>query len=148
MDVMEEKDVYLADFTRVERERGPAAYPALGRLRQDAVNRFADLGFPAADDEEWRFTNLAPLVKIPFALAPREKTARGVHELLSFVDRQAHVLVFVNGHYDASLSLHDSLAGGVALASLAAALQRQPQKLEAHLARYAAFEEQPFVALN
>ena len=72
MDVMEEKDVYLADFTRVERERGPAAYPALGRLRQDAVNRFADLGFPAADDEEWRFTNLAPLLKIPFALVDRD----------------------------------------------------------------------------
>src|SRR5437868_12299511 len=125
MDVMEEKDVYLADFARFEREQGPEPYPALGRLRQDAVNRFAELGFPTVDDEEWRFTNLAPLLKVPFVHAAPEKAPRGVRELLSFVDRQAHLLVFVNGHYNSGLSSHDGLPDGVALASLATALQRQ-----------------------
>src|SRR5689334_16175888 len=118
MHVMEEKDIYLADFARFEREQGVDAYPALGRLRADAVRRFAELGFPTADDEEWRFTNLAPLLKVPFILAAPEPAPRGVRELLSFVDPQAHVLVFVNGHFEEALSAHDRLPDGVALASL------------------------------
>lgn len=148
MDVMEEKDVYLADFARFERERGVEAYPGLQRLRAEAAGRFADLGFPTTDDEEWRFTNLAPLLKVPFQLAAREPSPRGVRELLPPADPQAHVLVFVNGHYDPDLSSHGGLPAGVALASLATVLQRQPQRAEPHLGRYAAFDQHAFVALN
>ena len=45
MDVMEERDVYLSDFGRFERELGIEAYSDLQRRRNEAIARFAELGF-------------------------------------------------------------------------------------------------------
>ncbi|HET9886744.1 MAG TPA: hypothetical protein VFR10_04465, partial [bacterium] len=33
----------------------------LARLRDRGMQRFDELGFPTIHDEEWRFTNLAPI---------------------------------------------------------------------------------------
>ena len=38
-------------------------------LRQKAIEHFADAGFPTTKDEEWAFTNIAPLTRINFELA-------------------------------------------------------------------------------
>src|SRR5580698_6410251 len=35
-------------------------------LRKAAMTRFAELGFPTVDDEDWRFTNVAPIARLPF----------------------------------------------------------------------------------
>lgn len=51
------------------RRPGP---PWLQKLRMDGVTAFEALGFPSTHDEEWRFTNLAPLSRIPFELPPDE----------------------------------------------------------------------------
>ena len=44
--------------------------PWLQKLRTSALAEFEALGFPSTNDEEWRFTNLAPLARTAFALAP------------------------------------------------------------------------------
>jgi Fe-S cluster assembly protein SufD len=46
--------------------------PWLQRLRTAGVSSFEKLGFPSTNDEEWRFTNLAPLTRTAFALSPDE----------------------------------------------------------------------------
>jgi len=53
---------WLELFTRQER-----ADPWLEKLREDAFARFTELGFPATRDEDWRFTNLAPIARAKFA---------------------------------------------------------------------------------
>ena len=52
-------DLYarLAEASRVE----PAPVPWLDALRRRAMTRFEQVGFPSSKDEEWRFTNVAPL---------------------------------------------------------------------------------------
>src|SRR5450759_2885879 len=52
-------------------ERRPSP-PWLQKLRSSGVAAFEKLGFPSTNDEEWRFTNLAPLARIGFALSPDE----------------------------------------------------------------------------
>ena len=37
--------------------------------RQEALEHFAAAGFPTTKDEEWAFTNIAPLNRINFELA-------------------------------------------------------------------------------
>ena len=115
---MESTNHYLADFERLEKQ--PAA-PALQRLRKTAIARFAELGFPGARDEEWRFTPLAPLVRTPFRLAS-----------------------------DALFQTGDGrdLSEGVIVMGLAEALQKYPQLVEPHLARHADFKRNAFAALN
>ena len=35
-------------------------------IRKAAISRFAELGFPTTNDEDWRFTNVAPIARLPF----------------------------------------------------------------------------------
>jgi Fe-S cluster assembly protein SufD len=154
-EVMEEKDLYLSDFSRFERalaQRSGRLYD----LRHEAIDRFAELGFPTLRDEEWRFTNLAGLAKTPFTLARGEGGRPAVGGVARSGDRAItergsalearHRLVVVNGHFVEKLSTLPP--GPVFAGGLAAALASQPQLVECHLARYAEFEEQAFTALN
>src|SRR5208283_3016598 len=61
-----EKNIYLSNFARFEKSLGQKLRSPLHKLRKTALHRFADLGFPTARDEEWRFTSVAPIAKIPF----------------------------------------------------------------------------------
>jgi Fe-S cluster assembly protein SufD len=45
-------------------------------LRQAGFERFAELGFPTTHDEEWRFTNVAPIARTQFRMMPGGFTAR------------------------------------------------------------------------
>ena len=45
-------------------------------LRKAGMASFAELGFPKLSDEDWRFTNVAPIAKLPFSLA-REAAVNG-----------------------------------------------------------------------
>ena len=59
--VSEQIGVWLAEFTRQ-----PKAEPWLQELRDAGFQRFAELGFPTTHDEEWRFTNVAPIARATF----------------------------------------------------------------------------------
>jgi hypothetical protein len=104
--VMEQTNPYLSDFERLEKETAATTRPTLHRLRKAAISRFAALGFPGPRDEEWRFTSVAPLIKVPFELAP------------------AHGLSFTTDR---------PLPEGVVLCSLAEALKKYTSVVEPHL---------------
>src|SRR5271165_2799922 len=57
--VAEQTGTWLADFTAQ-----PKAEPWIQALRDAAFERFVSLGFPTTHDEEWRFTNVAPIARI------------------------------------------------------------------------------------
>ena len=54
--VSEQTGTWLAQFTAQ-----PKAEPWVQALRDAAFQRFVELGFPTTHDEEWRFTNVAPI---------------------------------------------------------------------------------------
>lgn len=60
---------FVKQFSRLESAQQP---DWLLPLRQAGMARFTELGFPTLRDEDWRFTNIAPIVELPFkpALAP------------------------------------------------------------------------------
>jgi Fe-S cluster assembly protein SufD len=119
-------------------------------LRKAGMARFAELGFPTLHDEDWRFTSLAPLTKLPFkpAFEPsRTPLTRQTLANLTFSQLAAIRLVFLNGHFVANLS--SPLEGqGVMVKSLAAAMVEDAALLEKHLGRYARDPANAFSALN
>jgi Fe-S cluster assembly protein SufD len=125
--------------------------PWLFPLRKAGMARFAELGFPTLRDEDWRFTNLSPLVKLPFKPV-LESSPEGIalHNLdqFTFGNLSATRLVFVNGHYVAGLSSPSIQSPGVKVKSLAAALIEDAALLEKHLGRYAQDSTNSFAALN
>src|SRR5262249_60294221 len=105
-ELLEGNDVYLSAFARFEKELGGNERPALRRLRKAALARFAELGFPTSRNEDWKFTNVAPLAQTPFRLAGRDGADVEA-------PREGVRAVFVNGQYAPSLSSAPSLPGGV-----------------------------------
>lgn len=120
------------------------------QVRQAAASRFATLGFPTTREEAWKYTNVAPIAKIPFTLAGDERA--GVTDAVlaraSCGPMAGHRLVFVNSQYAPELSALQPLPAGVIVGSLAAALSAHRSRVEPHLARYASFQNHAFVALN
>ncbi|MBL8795613.1 MAG: SufD family Fe-S cluster assembly protein, partial [Planctomycetia bacterium] len=147
--VLEDKDIYLSSFASFEKQQ--ASDPRwLAQLRQSAIDRFAAVGFPTLDDEEWRSTPLSALTRIPFQRAhgapqePPTETTLG-HTLTG---KDWTQLLFVNGRFVRLLPTTAELATGASVGNLAQALRSEPAALKDHLGRHADIEDNAFIALN
>jgi Fe-S cluster assembly protein SufD len=127
-----------------ERRDEPAR---VAELRARARERFAELGFPSVRDEEWRFTNVAPLVRRDFEplQTPGTVTAAEV-EAATYpgCDR----LVFVDGRLAPEHTAIGSLPAGAVAGSLREALARGSELAAAQLGRHTTFDRHAFTALN
>jgi len=120
-------------------------------VRKAGITSFADQGFPTLRDEDWRFTNIAPIAQLPFSLA-REAVVNGAESRLldaaAFTRLSGQRLVFVNGFFCAELSSIKPVPGGVRIENLWAALANDSALIEKHLGKYAHMANNAFVALN
>ncbi len=138
---------FLRQFERFDSALQPSW---LSPLRRAGIARFAELGLPTLQDEDWRFTNLAPLAKLPLqpaAEAP-EAAARAALENDIFGHLPGARLVFVNGQYSASLSSVRGLPAGVRVSNLRAALVADSELIKKQFARQALTADNAFAALN
>ena len=144
--VIERTDAMLAEHARFKQGRGMSSPAWLRELRERGAARFAALGFPTVRQEEWRFTNVAPIADTPFRLA--EKTPTNAADLTGRVriPETAARIVILNGHFAPELSSLDKLPRGLVAGSLANAIAHNRPEL-AHLGQLA-WEHAPFVALN
>ena len=144
-------DRYLADFKAFSGNGAGSAPAWLKEIRENAIARFVELGFPTTKQEEWRFTSVAPIAAAPFALAhgPRASLpiTADVERLSLGVGPR---VVFVDGRYKAQLSTAVTLPRGVRAGSLAGALGAGAVAdiVREHLARHARWQESTFTALN
>ncbi len=126
---------YVAAFEALK-DRRPAGPAALEQARQAAIARFAALGFPTTADEEYRFTNVAPIATTPFDRAP-EHTAVAGADLTGHLygSATAAELVFVNGRFQLALSSVAAVPAGLTVSGLAEALDAPEVLRVAHAAR-------------
>lgn len=112
-------------------------------IREQAAQRFTQLGWPTPRQEEWRYTNVAPIAKVEWSVgqAPspvlRQAGAPDLHEA-SMRGRALVELVFVNGRF---VERSGDGANGLHVARLA-------DESNEHLAKYADYQDHPFTALN
>jgi Fe-S cluster assembly protein SufD len=148
--IVNETDSYLAHFEKFERQ---AAHPAwLLPLRREGLASFRQQGFPTLQDEDWRFTNVAPISRLPFnpfpEAPPNFSPAAAAMDRAPFRHISRNRLVFIDGHYSESLSSLLSLPAGVTATSLAAAVAGGSGVARDHLGRYAITQNNAFAALN
>jgi Fe-S cluster assembly protein SufD len=154
--IVKEKSTYDAAFSDLQSGTGGSAVPSwLARLRESAFDRFEQLGFPTTDEEEWKYTNVAPIAKGKFAPLALESQAGeqrlDAAQLEPFLYEEARHsrLVFVNGIYRAELSSLDALPLGVVAANLSDALKGEHAgAVREQLATSADYDENAFTALN
>jgi Fe-S cluster assembly protein SufD len=153
---VKEKSIYADAFREFAgRREGEPAW--LGRMREGAFGRFEELGFPTTDEEDWKYTNVAPLARKAFRRVPEgevELDSAAAEPFISAEARQSR-LVFVNGVYSPQHSLHQAIPAHVTLVDLGVALADEetlrgdePEVLWNHLGRLSGEGSDAFSALN
>jgi len=145
---------WLAEFERFAQQsegQQSGGIASVQKLRRKGIERFDELGFPTLKQEEWRFTNVAPIARTAFERAvPGSHEADGVTPaaLEPFCYPDLNRLVFVDGFFVPELSDVDELPEGVVAGGLSRALEDRPELVEPHLGRIARIDDHPFAALN
>jgi Fe-S cluster assembly protein SufD len=148
-DYKEVKNWYLDEFKKFENSLNGESAEPIHKLRKEAILNFAELSFPNARDEEWKYTNVAPLLKYNFkpSLTRGNITDEQVNKFL-FDKLEHNLLVFVNGHFDEKLSRIKDLPKGVVAGSIADAIKQKLSVIDKHFGKYADFKSQIFTALS
>jgi Fe-S cluster assembly protein SufD len=109
------RDTYLSKLLTT-----PPPNPHLQELRTQAAGYLQEQTIPTTNDEEWRFTNLTPLLSQTFTAPAAAVPAIDLDGLVIPEASEAR-LVFVNGNYAPLLSSLAHLPVGVFIGDLAAA---------------------------
>src|ERR1051325_4857370 len=147
-----EKSTYREAWEESQR-RAAAVLPAwASRQREAAFETFERVGFPTTELEDWKYTNVAPIARTPFAaprgLAPNAGEAQAA-ALSLYPEAERSRLVFVNGYLSASLSSLDALPAGVTVTSLWDALSGEhAELLRERVGEAAVPDTDGFAALN
>ncbi len=119
------------------------------------MESFQELGFPSVKDEEWKYTNVAPIARIDFKPASSIRAARfgsDDAELATFgcVEAKDSQLVFVNGILRSDLCSLTGLPPEVVAMDLSQAISddRYGEIAWRHLAQQADYVANGFTALN
>ena len=146
---------YQEAFRALQASHQDSATSWLARVRENAMARFEELGFPSVKDEEWKYTNIASIARTNFKQLSATETATSSSDANRFanfssVETEDSQLVFVNGRLRKDLSRLAGLADEVVALDLSEALadERYCEIARAHLARHADSVANGFTALN
>jgi len=123
----------------------------LHAIRREAIERFKALGFPERKAEAYKYTNIQKILKRHYTLQLAPKAPEvSADDIAPFLvpDLDAHVLVLVNGRFNAELSTIGELPEGAIVTGFAEAVRKHPALVEEHFAQYADHENDAFIALN
>lgn len=98
------KEIFLSSYKSFEGKLNGNNTQLISERRKDAISNFEKLGFPTTKHEEWKYTNLIPVLKKDFNLgAPTSLTKSEIDKFL-FEGLEANLIVFVNGYFSKELS--------------------------------------------
>ncbi|WP_333875994.1 Fe-S cluster assembly protein SufD [Methylobacter sp.] len=140
---------YAAEYSTIAPVLPGQTLPWLNALRAEALIAFSAQGFPSPREEEWRYTNVLAIEKKLFSPSISLNAADiDADWLKPYRLENAWVLVLVNGHFSAELSVLTDLPEAVSVMSMAEALVKQPDKVEKYLGTAADQSEHSFIAFN
>lgn len=140
-------DYFLAQHDRPDNRHN---IPWLFEQQSRAIESFREKGFPTTRLEDWKYTDVKPILKREFTLP--EETPVDIDHILPESARPAglecHELVFVNGRPVSGNLENDDLPAGVIIKPLQQAIDENDGLVRQHLNRYAGTDKNGFSALN
>lgn len=114
-------------------------------LRRSAMGAFERLDFPTMKDEDWHFTNIAPVAEKVFGLSQKGSSLSD-----DVIARFSHgqdwnTVVFVNGRLERTA---ERMQENVVVSSLADEIAKDSEVVKRHMSRLATPESAAFTALN
>lgn len=111
------KNWYLENYNRFEENFNSTVFK---NIRKVASTKFESSQFPTKKNEEWKYTNVAPILNHEFLPSPlineKPKSLNINNYVISNLD--VHLLVFVNGIFNSSLSNIGNLSRNIIIDSL------------------------------
>jgi Fe-S cluster assembly protein SufD len=128
---------------------GAVAKDWLPQLKIAAIEQFESVGFPTTRDEDWHFTSVTPITERTFKPAKPAPTTLTSADIAPFTYGESgwHLLVFVNGRYEPSLSSFAGLDADARVMTFCEALKEAPELLAERLGTLAP-STHAFTALN
>ncbi len=152
-ETVKQETLYQQAFRELQQAANVPAW--LKRLRSNAMDVFGQLGFPSVREEDWKYTNVAPIARSAFrpsTLLRYSDTpipSSSINSLL-YPEAVHSQLVFVNGRLRADLSNLTGLHDSVWISELRRAMleEKTAEIVREHLARGADYVRNGFTALN
>ncbi len=122
----------------------------INSTKEDAIDNFAKLGFPTIKDEDWRFTNLLPIVKSQFSLQSEKPVDIGNIDLNKYIipELNSHLMVFVDGIFSKELSNIKTTDSNVKIKPISESLSDDSNVIDQYIFKCADIENEAFTALN
>lgn len=100
------KDKLESSFIVFENDLNGAAKTPVHKVRQEAFQRFEEMGFPTKRDEEWKYTNLKPILKPDYRIFPSADNSIDFSAVKQYFlsDVDSYKLVFIDGVFSSWLS--------------------------------------------
>ncbi len=145
------KEKLFTDFAVLEQSlNGKGALP-FNEKRKTAMQQFSIQGFPHTKIEEWRHTNIAPVLNNSFKqLFAPSKTQVTKELVATFIPEglKTNLLVFVNGFFSKELSSVISDNTKILISTLAETRNSQPGLVNSYFAKNLNAESNSFILLN
>lgn len=143
------KEQFLKQFQSFENTLNGERELPFHKIRKDAIEKFSSLNFPSVKDEEWKYTNINPLLSKEF------KSADSIPEIdpefiskYLFDKKEFITLVFINGYFSKEFSEIDSPPKGLVLETISEAIKKHPELVLNYFSKSASAEKNIFTALN
>jgi Fe-S cluster assembly protein SufD len=149
--VAREKIPYFSAYQLFAKSREDKDPQWLIQLREKAGEHLERIDFPTTHDEEWKYTNVAPILKIPYRQSfelERENVTSDSSIPFKFEESSGSQLVFVNGLFARELSNLSDLPKGITAGNLGELSGGESRIVSDHLGVYADYRDYAFTALN
>lgn len=144
------KEFFNRGFTSLESRQNGGAKSELHSYRKDALRRFNEMRFPTIKDEEWKYTNINPVIAkyfLPSADSASTVVSEGVDRF--FINRNDFIhIVFFNGKFSKELSSDWENTKGFTVTSLKSAIKDMPEVVSRYIGKNAQIEDNIFTALS
>ncbi|MBZ0166800.1 MAG: Fe-S cluster assembly protein SufD [Candidatus Omnitrophica bacterium] len=139
---------FIENFSQLAQERiSQEPVDWMKSLRKESLARFENAGIPTVKDEEWKYTNMSPIVKQKFSLAASADFSEQ-KAFDAYCANDPIRITFVNGRFDPGLSRLNKLPQGLTVLTMDQALQSHGEQIQRLLSLYETGESSSFTALN
>ena len=148
-EILEMNKYYASKFTEFEKNLNGDSETFWHSGRKEGAAELEKLAFPTLKDEEWKYTNVAPILKHSFRPAgtiPAEIHKETINKAI-LNEIESDLMVFVNGNFNSEYSRISDLPEGVVITSLRSAVKEYPELVKRHLGNYVV-SDNAFRAMN
>jgi Fe-S cluster assembly protein SufD len=143
------KKWYAEGFKKLEANLNGESKLPIHQVRKDALEKFLESKFPTRKDEEWKYTNLSPLLSQKFddVFGKSFPVVKADFEKYLFNSEKFYTIVFINGVHDPLYSQELDEAG-IILCNLKTAIKKYPEEVNLYIGKFAKIEDSIFTALS